>query len=62
MSILYIAGEDIAAGASVVVSLIDGKVYSAGETAGTYIADAAENLREGFRVVERDGEMYEDDA
>lgn len=59
---LYVAGEHISAGSSVVVSAIDGKVYAAGETAGTYLGDAVEDLREGFRVAERNGEIREDDA
>lgn len=59
---LYVAGEDIPSGSSVVVSLIDGKAYVVGHIAGAYLGDAVENLREGFRIVERDCEVREDDA
>ncbi len=60
---LYVAGENISANDSVVVSLIDGKLYVAGRHAGEYIGEAAENLREGFRVCLRDDiDLYEDDA
>lgn len=60
---LYVIGEDIAAGSSVVESLIDGKLYAAGQTAGTYVGDAEENLRQGFRAEVREpGEVREDDA
>jgi hypothetical protein len=59
---LYVAGEDIPAGLAVVISIIDGKVYIAGSVAGTYLGDAVEQLREGFRVTERDGDVREDDA
>lgn len=60
---LYVAGEDIPAEASVVASLIDGKLYVAGPVAGTYVGDAVELIREGFRAaVDRDGNVREDDA
>jgi predicted transcriptional regulator len=60
---LLIAGEHIKAGSSVVRSLIDGKAYPAGETAGEYIGDAVEDCREGFRIyVPENGEIREDDA
>ena len=61
---LYIAGEDISAGSAVVLSSIDGKVYSPGGiVSGEYIGEAAENLREGFRVcLNSDSKVYEDDA
>jgi hypothetical protein len=60
---LYVAGEDIQADASVVESFIDGKLYRAGSHAGVYVGDAAENLREGFRVTARpDGMIFEDDG
>ncbi len=59
---LYIAGEDIPAGSPVVECVITGKLYAAGERAGTYLADSVENLREGFRVhLGKDG-LREDDA
>jgi hypothetical protein len=59
---LYVTGEHIPAGSNVVVSLIDGKAYIAGPVAGHYLGDAVEELREGLRVTERDGEVREDDA
>lgn len=60
---LYVAGEHIKAGSSIVRSLIDGKAYVAGETAGEYIGDAVEDCREGFRVyVSENGDIREDDA
>jgi predicted transcriptional regulator len=60
---LYIAGETIQAGDSVALSIIDGKLYTSGPVAGEYIGEAAEQLREGFRVALRDDcYLYEDDA
>jgi hypothetical protein len=60
---LYVTGEHIPAGSAVTISMIDGKAYSSGSVIrGTYLGDAVEELREGFRVVERDGEVREDDA
>jgi len=59
---LYVAGEDIEAGDTVVISMIDGKVYRAGPVAGTLLGNAVERLREGFRVTEDSGEVREDDA
>lgn len=63
MGELWVAGEDIDAGLSVVCNRIDGKAYAAGEVCGVFIGNAAEQLREGFRVCLRpDGQIYEDDA
>jgi hypothetical protein len=60
---LYVTGERIAAGSPVVVSIIDGKAYAVNKgVAGHYLGTAIEELREGFRVVERNGEVREDDA
>jgi len=59
---LYIVGEHIHAGSSCVCSLVDGKLYPAGETAGEYIGDAVEELREGFRASAAGVEVREDDA
>lgn len=59
---LYIIGEDISAGASVVVSMLDGRLYSAGEHAGEYIGDAEETLRRGFRAIHSNGKVREDDG
>ena len=59
---LYVAGEDIEPGDSVVVSLIDGRVYRAGPVPGTYVADAVERIRKGFRVAIDDDCAREDDA
>lgn len=43
--------------------LSDGKLYVAGPVAGTYLGDAIENIREGFRVIANDfGSVREDDA
>lgn len=62
MTTLYVTGEHIHAEQSVVCSLIDGKAYAAGPVAGTYIGTAAEELREGFRVCVRHGDVYEDNG
>jgi len=59
---LYVTGERIPADATVVCSFIDGKAYRAGSHAGAFIGNAAEDLREGFRVCVRDGGVREDDA
>ncbi len=59
---LYIAGESINADDTVVISLIDGKVYRAGPVAGTLLGNAVEQIREGFRVTEKNGDVREDDA
>jgi hypothetical protein len=60
---LYLAGENIDAGVSVVISNIDGKAYASGNIVdGFYLGDAVEQLREGFIIIERDGEVREDDA
>jgi beta-lactam-binding protein with PASTA domain len=60
---LYVAGEHIPAGSAVVISLIDGKAYAVAKyVSGEYLGDAVEELREGFRIFERDGEVREDDA
>lgn len=59
---LAIAGEDISAGQACVLAIIGGKVYAAGEHAGEYVGDAVEQIREGFRVYIKDGEVREDDA
>lgn len=62
MSHLYVMGEPASTGQTLVRSHADGKLYRAGGTGGTLIGEAAEELREGFRVVTRDGLIYEDDA
>lgn len=61
---LYIAGEDIDAGDIVGLNLIDGKVYRIiTPPSGTHmIGCTVERIRDGFRVVEKDGEVREDDA
>lgn len=61
---LYIAGEDIDAGDIVGLNLIDGKVYRAlTPPSGCHlIGSAVERIRDGFRVVAKDGEVREDDA
>lgn len=59
---IYVIGEDIPAESSVVKSLIDGKLYAAGHTAGTYVGDSVETLREGFRARVDGTEVREDDA
>jgi hypothetical protein len=61
MTKLYIAGEDIEPGCTVVVSQADGKVYRAWP-GGALIGNAAERIREGFRISESGGEVREDDA
>ena len=63
MYLLYIAGEHIPAGSSVIIRPIDGKAYATGHgRSGDYLGYSVEELREGFRIVERDGEVREDDA
>lgn len=62
MSRIYVVGENISARAPVICCTIDGKLYSPPCTSGHYVGDAVENLREGFRAVERGGEVREDDA
>jgi hypothetical protein len=60
---LYVAGEHIPAGSSVMISLIDGKAYILVKgMPSDYLGNAAEELREGFRICERNGEVREDDA
>ena len=59
---IYICGEHIKAGHTVVCGFADGKVYTAGAVAGVLVGNAIEELREGFRVYVRDGEVREDDA
>ena len=60
---LAIAGENIDAGSIVVLAIIGGKVWKAGEHAGEYVGDAVEQIREGFRVcISENGEVREDDA
>lgn len=59
---LYIAGENIRADASVVRDA-DGMVYSASTKKwGELIGTAAEEIREGFRVRVRGFVVREDDA
>lgn len=59
---LAVAGEDIGAGSSVVLALGSNLVFVAGQHAGEYVGDAVEQIREGFRVSIKDGEIREDDA
>jgi hypothetical protein len=60
---LYVAGEHIPAGSAVVISHYDGQAYANGHgVTGKYLGNAVEELREGFRICERDGEVREDDA
>lgn len=66
---LYVAGELIPAGDVVVLADADGMVYSGNRVAlhgrefrGTIIGNAGEQLRDGFRTIQRDGKIYEDDA
>lgn len=61
---LYVTGDLIPSDTGVVLEA-DGKVYPLrreGMQYGTIIGVAAEQLREGFRVYQRDGKYYEDDA
>jgi hypothetical protein len=62
MGEMMLAGENIKAGDAVVVSIIDGRAYTAGWTAGWLLGNAVEQIREGFRVTEKDGDVREDDA
>lgn len=59
---LYIAGEQIHAGDTVVISFADGKAYRAGPVAGVLAGNATEEIREGFRIAVRGGVVTEDDA
>lgn len=59
---MYIAGEDIRAGSPVIQCTVGGKLHTPPCTAGHYVGDAGDSLREGFRCVEREGLIYEDDA
>ena len=60
---LYVTGEHIHAGAAVAISAIDGMAWVKFDGMdGWYLGDAVEELREGFRVVERNGEVREDDG
>lgn len=66
MTRLYVAAENIPAGSGVEVR---GPSFSrayaidrAERSLKIMIGTAAENLREGFRIVSRAGNVYEDDA
>ena len=59
---LYVAGEDIGADQTVVVRKSDGLVYRSGPEPADCLGVAVERLREGFRVIAKDGEVREDDA
>jgi predicted transcriptional regulator len=59
---LAVAGEDIDVGSSVVLALNSNVVFAAGSVSGTYIGDAVERIRDGFRVQIKDNEVREDDA
>lgn len=59
---LYVTGEHIKAGEPVICCTIDGKLYSPPCTAGHYVGDAGEDLREGFRACLRGTDIFEDDA
>jgi predicted transcriptional regulator len=59
---LAVAGEDIDAGSSVALALNSNVVFAAGSVAGTYIGNAVERIREGFRVLIENNEVREDDA
>lgn len=63
MSNIYIAGETIPAGREIVVPDHGEKAFAIPpRSRGIIIGQAGETLREGFKVVVRDGEVYEDDA
>ena len=59
---LYIAGQDIPAGFTVVAASGSEKAFIQGNAIGIVIGVAMENLREGFRICARDQEVREDDA
>jgi hypothetical protein len=59
---LYVAGEDIEAGDIVVISPLNSKAYKASAVTGPLLGNAVERLRKGFRIVEQNGEIREDDA
>lgn len=62
MTRLYIAGEDITAGDSVILGF-NNKLYPAGGHAGEFIGECKASIREGFRcAVEDNGDVREDDA
>lgn len=67
VSKLYVAGENIPAGFDVIEAPgVPELVYGVGLIGrglrGPVIGTAGASLREGFRVVVRDGEVFEDDA
>lgn len=60
---LAVAGEDIDAGVTVMISLGTNLVFATGQGhAGDWIGETVERIREGFRVEIKDGEVREDDA
>jgi predicted transcriptional regulator len=59
---MAIADEDIEAGDSVVLAFSNGKAYVVGSTAGVYIGNAVTNIRAGFRISVKHGDIREDDA
>jgi predicted transcriptional regulator len=60
---LAVAGEDIGAGNSVMLALGTNLIFATGQGhAGEYIGETVEQIREGFRVSIKDGEVREDDA
>lgn len=54
----HIAGEDIRAGDTIVVSPTDGKVYRDAPYSPGYIGSSAEQLREIFRATEPRAEWH----
>ena len=57
---MAVAGEDIEAGSSVILSCI-GKVFSS-PSEGVYVGTAVERIREGFRISVKNCDVREDDA
>jgi predicted transcriptional regulator len=59
---LYVAGEHIRAGDSVILAYKNSRLYRAGSQAGTLMGDAMSDIREGFRARVDGRQITEDDA
>jgi hypothetical protein len=59
---LAVAGEDIGAGSTVVLAFGTNLLFSAARHAGSVVGESVEQIREGFRVQIKNGEVREDDA
>lgn len=59
---LAIAGESIKAGKGVFLAQGSDQVFIGGSLADTFLGVAVSDIREGFRVSYKDGQVMEDDA